>query len=115
MFLRSTARIRGPSEASCHFLSDAKKLLNSNLTKTGCGNTTGSGKLVKQTGHSSSIKKENWRDLLNEFILVSTVIKDVEETKDISIDENNLKQNEIDNAPGPAVIDTEYKLEDSNG
>ena len=61
--------------------------------------------MVKQTGHSSSIKKENWRDLRNEFILISTVIKDVEETKDTFVNDNDLKHNDINNAPGPAVID----------
>ena len=61
--------------------------------------------MVKQTGHSSSIKKENWRDLRNEFILISTVIKDVEETKDTFDNENDLKHNDNYNAPGPAVID----------
>ena len=80
-----------------------------------CGNTTRSGKLVKQTGHSSSIKKENWRDLRNEFILISTVIKDVEETKDTFINGNDLKHKDTDNAPGPAVIDNEFKSEDSKG
>ena len=49
------------------------------------------------------------------FISQSTVNGDVEETKYTSIDENDLKHNEIDNAPGPAVIDNEYKSEDSKG
>ena len=50
--------------------------------------------MVKQTGHSSSIKKENWRDLLNEFYSQSTVNGDVEETKDTFDNENDLKHND---------------------
>ena len=45
----------------------------------------------------------------------STVNGDVEETKDTFINGNDLKHKDINNAPGPAVIDNEYKSEDSKG
>ena len=57
----------------------------------------------KQARHSSSIKSKLERSS-NEFYSQSTVIKDVEKTKDTFVKENDLTDNN-DNAPGPAVLD----------
>ena len=58
---------------------------------------------------------ENWRDLLVEFILGSTVFDEVEKTKE-NIDNNNDLTNEKDlNAPGPTVLDNDKISEESKG
>ena len=60
-------------------------------------------------------QNENWRDLLVEFILGSTVFDEVEKTRE-NIDNNNDNLiNDIENAPGPAVIDKGRKSEESKG
>ena len=51
----------------------------------------------------------------SEFILESTVIKEVEKTKE-NIDNNNDHINDKDyNAPGPAVLDKVKRNEESKG
>ena len=68
-------------------------------------------KWSKQARHSSSIKSKLERSS-NEFYSRSTVIKDVEETKDTFINNDDLKRDN-NYAPGPAVLDKSKVNEES--
>ena len=61
-------------------------------------------KWSNRLGIHQASNEQNWRDLLIEFILDQQKSNDVEETKDTFINNDNLKH-DINNAPGPAVLD----------